>query len=140
MYNMFITMTTPIIRALLILTLAGSVSAAEPWGKASTSPMLGHPATAAEIQAMAITVFPNGDGLPTGSGSVAQGETLYITQCAKCHGAHGLGDSAEALAGAETGLVGEWPEKTIGTYWPYATTLFDFIRRSMPMQDPWFTK
>ncbi len=130
-------MTTHTIKTLLILTLAGSgTTAAETWGAPSDSPMLGRHATADEVKAMATTVFPNGDGLPTGSGSVVRGAAIYDARCAICHGANGLGGSAESLAGAETSLVDAWPEKTIGTYWPHATTLFDFLRRSMPMDAP----
>lgn len=99
-------------------------------------PNLGQPAKAKEIAALSIHVFPDGRGLPKGSGSVAQGKEIYLSKCIICHGSGGLGGSAEPLAGAEMGLTGEWPEKTIGTLWPHATTLFDFTRRSMPMTAP----
>ncbi len=105
-------------------------------GSVPEGPGLGQPATAEEVAALSINVFPDGNGLPEGSGSVAQGASLYQSRCIVCHGASGLGGSAEPLAGAEMGLTGEWPEKTIGTLWPYATTLFDFTRRSMPMTAP----
>ncbi len=120
-----------------VLTLTGSVVATEDQkGSSLEGPNLGQAATAEEVTALSINIFPNGKGLPDGSGSVAQGASIYQTKCIGCHGAGGLGGSAEPLAGAEMGLTGEWPEKTIGTLWPYATTLFDFTRRSMPMTAP----
>ncbi|MEE8320215.1 MAG: cytochrome c, partial [Gammaproteobacteria bacterium] len=64
------------------------------------------------------------------------GKAIYEKQCLACHGAGGLGATGDPLAGAEMGLTGEWTEQTIGTYWPFATTLFDFNRRSMPMDKP----
>ena len=120
-----------------VLTLTGSVYATEDQkGSNTEGPKLGQPATAEEVAALSINVFPDGRGLPEGSGSVTQGATLYKSKCIVCHGAGGLGGSAEPLAGAEMGLTGEWPEKTIGTLWPHATTLFDFTQRSMPMTAP----
>ncbi len=115
-----------------VLMLTGSVVAVDhqkgviPEGSGSEGPKLGQPASAEEVAALSINVFPDGRGLPEGSGSVTQGVTIYQSKCIVCHGAGGLGGSAEPLAGAEMGLTGEWPEKTIGTLWPYATTLFDF--------------
>ena len=97
---------------------------------------MGRTATAAEIAALDWGIPPDGAGLPAGSGSARQGKEIYKTHCRACHGERGLGDSADKLAGAEMGLSDEWPEKTVGNYWPYATTLFDFIRRSMPMTNP----
>ncbi len=120
-----------------VLMLTGSVVATE--GQQKTvpeGPNLGQPATAEEVAALSINVFPDGRGLPEGSGSVTQGAKVYQSKCIVCHGGGGLGGSAEPLAGAEMGLTGEWPEKTIGTLWPHATTLFDFTRRSMPMIAP----
>ena len=103
---------------------------------APVGPHLGRAASAGEIAHFDINVFPDGTGLPPGSGSVAQGKLIYDRQCLACHGEGGTGSSADPLAGAEMGLTGEWPDQTIGTYWPYATTLFDFNRRSMPMDKP----
>lgn len=124
------------ILAVLILTLTGSVYAADDQGNVAEGPRLGQPATPAEVAAMAVNIFPDGKGLPDGNGSVTQGAGLYQTKCIVCHGAGGLGGSAEPLAGAEMSLTSKWPQKTIGTLWPYATTLFDFVRRSMPMTAP----
>ena len=99
-------------------------------------PNLGRPATPVEITAWDIDIAPDGAGLPPGQGTVAAGEALYETRCIACHGPEGSGGSADALAGAEGSLTDEWPDKTIGSYWPYATTLFDFIRRAMPLDVP----
>ncbi len=99
-------------------------------------PHLGKALDANEIAAWDFTVMSDGTGLPPGRGSVEEGKVVYEKYCLVCHGEDGLGDSGEQLAGAQMALTSEWPEKTIGTYWPYATTLFDFIRRSMPMTAP----
>jgi cytochrome c len=115
------------------LTLGGtSVSAAE----TPEGPGLGRPASAEQVAAWDTDVMPDGAGLPPGRGTPAEGEALYRKHCISCHGEGGLGDSGDQLAGARMGLTDEWPEKTIGSFWPYATTLFDFIRRAKPMQTP----
>ena len=114
------------------LLLASLPVQAEP----AQGPELGRPATASEIIAWDIDIAPDGAGLPSGQGTVTAGEALYDARCAICHGPQGSGGSADALAGAEGPLSGEWPDKTIGSYWPYATTLFDFIRRAMPLDAP----
>lgn len=101
------------------------------------SPKLGHEATAEEVAAWDTSVFPDGEGLPNGSGTVAEGEVIYQQQCIACHGENGLGTQyGDQLAGAQMALTSDYPEKTIGSYWPYATTVFDMVRRSMPMTAP----
>lgn len=102
----------------------------------SWSPKLGKPAKKILIDAWNQDIFPDGQGLPDGSGNAKTGKELYQKYCVSCHGVKGRGLSADELAGAEHGLTDDPPDKTIGTYWPYATTLFDFIRRSMPMDRP----
>lgn len=99
-------------------------------------PGLGHAVSPEEVAAWNISVFPDGEGLPAGEGNVVQGENIYRQKCLACHGENGLGASADQLAGAQMSLTSEYPEKTIGTYWPYATTLFDVVRRGMPMNAP----
>jgi len=99
-------------------------------------PALGEPLDAKAIAALPATVFPDGRGLPTGRGTVAEGASLYAGLCAQCHGPEGTGGSAPELAGGHAALDSEYPDQNIGTYWPYATTLFDFLRRSMPMYAP----
>lgn len=102
---------------------------------APEGPRLGRPATPAEIAAADINVFPDGGGLPSGQGTAQEGQPIYDAQCASCHGPRGTGGSAGELAGGSP-LTGPHPDKTIGTYWPYATTVFDFVRRSMPLNAP----
>jgi cytochrome c len=104
---------------------------------------LGRPATPPEIAARDVDAGPDGAGLPPGSGTVAQGEALYARQCAACHGPHGEGAAANPrLIGrdpaAEGFNFGRDPnlQKTIGNYWPYATTIFDYVRRAMPQTAP----
>ncbi len=99
-------------------------------------PGLGSNVTPEEIAQWDISVFPDGEGLPEGEGTVKEGEVLYQQQCMVCHGENGLGATADQLAGAQMSLDSEYPEQTIGSYWPYATTVFDVIRRSMPMTNP----
>lgn len=100
------------------------------------SPHLGRPATAADIAAWDLSVYPDGTGLPEGEGTAAQGKALFAQRCAACHGEEGIGGTADELAGGTSPLDSEHPDKNIGMYWPYATTLFDFIRRAMPMDKP----
>ncbi|MDD9863375.1 MAG: cytochrome c [Gammaproteobacteria bacterium] len=119
--------------ALLLLTSAKTGS--EP-PSAAAGPGLGQPVSDAEIAVWDIGVFPDGTGLPPGRGDARQGREIYRRHCLSCHGARGKGGSAMALAGAQYGLTGDYPQKTVGTYWPYAATLFDFNRRAMPMQAP----
>ncbi|MEM7543567.1 MAG: cytochrome c, partial [Pseudomonadota bacterium] len=96
-------------------------------------PRLGQERAAASASEI---IDPRGLALPQGSGSVADGRRLFSAMCVSCHGARGRGGVADELAGGATELTSEHPDKTIGTYWPFATTLFDFIRRAMPMTAP----
>jgi cytochrome c len=102
---------------------------------APEGPRLGQPVTPQEIAAQDINVFPDGAGLPSGQGTAAEGRAIYDAQCASCHGLKGSGGSAGELAGGAA-LNGPHPDQTIGNYWPYATTIFDFVRRSMPLNAP----
>jgi len=102
----------------------------------STGPEWGQPASAALIQQWNSDVFPDGEGLPEGNGSAVAGERVYRDHCQSCHGVEGRGGSADELAGARHTLTDNPPDKTIGTYWPYASTVFDFIRRAMPLDAP----
>ena len=90
----------------------------------------------AQIAAWNIDVAPDGKSLPPGRGTVAQGRTLYDLQCGACHGPDLQGGMGPALAGGKGTLASDKPLKTVGSYWPYATTLFDYIRRTMPLQAP----
>jgi cytochrome c len=97
----------------------------------------GEPATAEQIAGWDIDVKPDGSGLPPGSGSVKQGEALFARLGAKCHGAKGEGtDAAPPLVGGQGTLATDAPLKTVGSFWPYATTLYDYIHRAMPADAP----
>ena len=97
----------------------------------------GTPATPEQIAGWDIDVRPDGAGLPPGSGSVAKGADVYAEQCAACHGTFGEGEARyPKLAGGEGTLTKERPEPTVGSYWPFATTLWDYINRAMPFQSP----
>lgn len=97
---------------------------------------LGREPTAAELAGWSINVYPDGRGLPPGKGSVADGERIYQAACASCHGAKLEGGMGPALTGGQGSLATAKPLKTIASYWPYSTTLFDYIRRAMPFQAP----
>lgn len=109
-----------------LLICAALPGQAEPLG-------LGRPALPAEIAAWDVTVLPDGTGLPEGAGDVATGEEVFAEKCATCHGefAEGL-DSWPVLAGGVGTLTDRRPVKTIGSYWPYLSTVYDYIHRSMP--------
>lgn len=97
---------------------------------------VGRPASEREIAGWAISVRPDGQGLPRGRGSVEAGETIYLAQCASCHG--DFGESAgrwPMIAGGQGSINKPDPIKTVGSFWPYASTLFDYIRRTMPFGD-----
>lgn len=94
---------------------------------------LGREAHPDEVAAWDIDVRPDGHGLPAGKGSVKDGEPLYQERCAVCHGEFGEGAGRwPVLAGGQGSLTKESPEKTVGSFWPYASTTFDYVRRAMP--------
>lgn len=97
---------------------------------------IGRAATQAEIAGWNIDIDRNGTNLPPGSGSVSHGREVFDQQCASCHGARGEGGVGDRLAGGQGTLATPKPIKTVGSYWPYATTLFDYIRRAMPQNAP----
>ena len=118
--------------ALLLLLSASTSYAAEPgyYG-------YGSPASAEEIAGWDIDVRPDGTGLPPGSGSVEDGEWLYEDQCAECHGSFGEGvNQYPSLAGGEDTLTDNRPHKTVGSFWPHTSTLWDHIHRAMPFAQP----
>ncbi|MGJ5199611.1 c-type cytochrome [Bradyrhizobium sp. HKCCYLRH1030] len=96
----------------------------------------GRPATPGEIALWDIDVRPDGKGLPPGSGTVARGKDVFAENCASCHGDNGVGGIKDRLAGGQGTLASATPVKTVGSFWPYATTLFDYIHRAMPYQAP----
>jgi cytochrome c len=96
----------------------------------------GRPATPDEIKLWDIDVRPDGKGLPEGSGTVAQGKQVFADNCAACHGDNGQGGIKDRLVGGQGSLATDKPIKTVGSFWPYATTLFDYIHRAMPYPTP----
>jgi S-disulfanyl-L-cysteine oxidoreductase SoxD len=97
---------------------------------------LGRPATPEEIKLWDIDVTPDGKGLPVGSGTVAQGKQVFADNCTACHGDNGQGGIKDRLAGGQGTLASSAPIKTVGSFWPYATTLYDYIHRAMPYPTP----
>jgi len=115
-----------------LLFLFASYSVAE-----SDYQSLGKPAEALSQQAQwNLSIAPDGKALPKGKGMAAQGKQIFALKCAVCHGPEGIGASADPLVGEVGSLTSDYPEKTVNSYWPYATTLFDYIRRSMPINAP----
>jgi S-disulfanyl-L-cysteine oxidoreductase SoxD len=97
---------------------------------------IGRAATAEEIAGWDIDIRHDGHGLPPGRGTVRQGEALYLTRCAACHGEFGEGAGRwPLLSGGASTLASHDPVKSVGSYWPYAATLMDYIRRTMPYGD-----
>jgi len=108
---------------------AGAAIAGEIYG-------LGRTTTPSEIAQWDIDVAPDGVGLPPGEGSVPEGRAVYASRCASCHGDRGQGGPMDRLAGGAGTIATKKPVKTVGSFWPYATTLYDFIRRAMPFDAP----
>jgi mono/diheme cytochrome c family protein len=116
----------------VVLGVAATLSCA----LATAAADFGRPVSPAEIKLWDIDVRPDGTGLPNGSGGVARGMQVFGESCAACHGEHGQGGIADRLAGGEGSLASAHPVKTVGSFWPYATTLFDYVRRAMPYPAP----
>ena len=114
--------------ALIAVLLATSADAA--------GPKLGQAAGDIEIAVIDIDIAPDGDGLPKGKGTVADGVDVYMDKCASCHGARGEGGSGGVLTGGIGSLGTGAPVRTVGSYWPHATALFDYVRRAMPYDKP----
>src|SRR5437868_1665781 len=115
--------------ALLALAAATPVQAQGAYG-------IGRSATPAEIAGWNIDIDRYGNNLPSGSGSVSRGRVVFNQQCASCHGAKGEGGLGDRLVGGMGTLATPDPVRTVGSYWPYAPTLFDYIRRAMPQNAP----
>ena len=104
--------------------------------KARAVPQLGEPVSNAELRRIDFTVLPDGSGLPVGGGTAVEGAALYTQHCQACHGVEGQGGINDVLSGGHGTLASGTPVKTVGSYWPYATTLFDYIRRAMSYAQP----
>jgi cytochrome c len=123
--------------SVLATTLIASSLGMAPWATSEpTSYGLGRPARADEIAGWNIDVAPDGAGLPEGHGGVAEGEAIFAEKCSACHGENGQGGLADRLVGGQGSLATTKPIKTVGSYWPYATTVFDYVRRAMPYTAP----
>ncbi len=121
-------------RSLLIvglLILAGCAPAAAPEG-----PSLGRVATPDQTAGWDISILMDGTGLPSGSGNAERGAAIYEQKCQACHGEKGAGQPNDRLVGGHGTLASATPVRTIGSYWPYATTVFDYVRRAMPYIQP----
>jgi mono/diheme cytochrome c family protein len=100
-------------------------------------PGLGQSVSEADLAKWDISIGPDGAGLPPGSGTPAQGAAVFAQKCEACHGKEGKNGPNAALVGGQGTLAGPGEAvKTVGSYWPYATTLFDFTRRAMPWPQP----
>jgi cytochrome c len=97
---------------------------------------VGRPATPEDIRGLGLAIAPDGGGLPEGSGTVAAGREVFATHCSRCHGPKAEGDVGPALVGGQGTLATAKPFKTVGSFWPYATTLWDYINRAMPFDRP----
>src|SRR5207244_2427993 len=114
----------------MLLAAAAALSAQSPrYG-------VGRPPTPEEIRELGSAIAPDGAGLPEGAGTVAAGRELFAAQCARCHGPRGEGDVGATLVGGQGTLRTPRPLKTVGSFWPYATTLWDYINRAMPFDRP----
>ena len=127
--------TRDLVGVALALVAGGCASAMSMPGVTET-PHLGREATRAEIAGWDIDVGPDGIGLPPGRGTPAMGASVYEQKCQVCHGARGMGQPNDRLVGGEGTLTSKAPVRTIGSYWPYATTVFDYVRRAMPYTHP----
>lgn len=127
---------TVLASVVLASLLAPAQAQGVPRAQGGPVPRLGQAISAEAAARWDISVFPDGRGMPPGRGTAAEGAALYQRHCESCHGAGGRGASAPELAGGTEPLTSPTPDQTIGLYWPYATTVFDFIRRAKPMLAP----
>jgi mono/diheme cytochrome c family protein len=97
---------------------------------------VGRTPTDEDTRALGIMVAPDGMGLPAGSGTAAEGKGVFAERCASCHGQQGEGGDGPALVGGKGSLATPTPKKTVGSYWPYATTVWDYLNRAMPFNQP----
>lgn len=120
-------------RSGLAIVASACICAATP---AQETPALGEPLTPGAVDAYDYVVLPDGTGLPAGSGTASEGREVYARHCLACHGERGRDGINDVLAGGHGSLDSAEPERTVGSYWPYATTVFDYVRRAMPYQQP----
>src|ERR1700680_1896546 len=101
---------------------------------------VGRPQTLEQIRDLGVAIAPDGTGLPEGSGTVAAGREVFAARCSKCHGEKAEGGVGPVLVGGQGTLATAKPLKTVGSYWPYATTIWDYINRAMPFDQPGLLK
>jgi S-disulfanyl-L-cysteine oxidoreductase SoxD len=128
-------------RALVALLCSMSATFGAPLGQVPLTAQsqtfgVGRTPTPEEIRDLGSAIAPDGSGLPAGSGSVSEGRVVFAAQCARCHGPAGEGDVGARLVGGQGTLRTPRPLKTVGSFWPYATTLWDYINRAMPFDKP----
>ena len=124
-------------RILLLSSLcAFNVQAEDSLGGFGDSPDLGESIDGTFLKSFDYVILPNGDGLPTGGGNALEGAQIYVKYCETCHGAEGAGRPNDRLSGGVGSIDSAAPLRTVGSYWPYATTLLDYVRRAMPYTNP----
>ena len=121
--------------ALMLMLLAASSLLAQ-----SPKFGVGRPATPEEIAALGAAIAPDGTGLPEGSGTAAAGRDVFAAQCSRCHGPNGEGGVGAVLVGGQGTLRTPKPLKTVGSFWPYATSVWDYVNRAMPFDKPGLLK
>ncbi len=119
-------------RSLMAVVMVLVAVAGYTYGVAQETPNLGRPATPTEIAGWDMSIPSDGTGLPPGRGTAEQGAVVYTQKCQACHGEKGAGQPNDRLVGGQGTLTSANPVRTIGSYWPYATTVFDYVRRAMP--------
>jgi S-disulfanyl-L-cysteine oxidoreductase SoxD len=117
-------------RSALLLAIAAAAFAQSPRYGVGRAP------TDDELRMSSISISPDGKGLPPGKGTAAEGKEHFTNRCAKCHGSEGQGKDSVALKGGAGSLKDPKPLRTVGSYWPHATTVFDYVRRAMPFDRP----
>ena len=120
----------------IVVIAAAALAACVVQPPAVMPPALGTVVSAEEVARWDISIPPSGAGLPKGSGTARLGLQVYERKCVACHGAKGAGKPADVLVGGVGSLASKTPLRTVGSYWPYATTLFDYVRRAMPIANP----
>ena len=123
-------------RRIVVIAAAALAACASLQPAPGKPPAFGAAVSAEEIARFDISIPPSGAGLPGGNGTAKQGAAVYGAKCLACHGEKGAGKPADALAGGIGSLATARPVRTVGSYWPYATTLFDYVRRAMPLNAP----
>src|SRR5260221_725174 len=113
--------------SLAAVLLLGALAAAQ-----SPKYGVGHTPSAQDIRALGVTVAPEGAGLPAGWGSAVEGRIIFVQRCAKCHGEKGAGDVGPPLVGGQGTLATAKPLKTVGSFWPQATSVWNYVNRAMP--------